>query len=68
MAEIEIVSHPLCPHTQRLVIIGLLAGKRPNVDYKLTYLPYATLSQMLPKYSPTGELPGPPVPWPAPPT
>jgi glutathione S-transferase len=57
MAEIEIVSHPLCPHTQLLVIIGLLAGKRPNVDYKLTYLPYATLSQMLPKYSPTGELP-----------
>jgi len=57
MSRPEIVSHPLCPHAQRLVLIGLIGGKTPGRDYDLTYLPYATLMQTAPTVSPTGELP-----------
>lgn len=52
MPDIEILSHPLCPHTQRLVIIGLLGGKQPNIDYRLTLVPYASFPQTLPEISP----------------
>ncbi len=52
MPDIEIISHPLCPHAQRLVIVGLLGGKRPNVDYTMTYIPYAVFPQMLAEISP----------------
>ena len=52
MPAIEILSHPLCPHTQRLVIVGLLAGKKPNVDYTLTRIPYDVFPQKLPEISP----------------
>lgn len=57
MPEIEIVSHPLCPHAHRLVLIATAKGWQREKDYKLTYLPYATLQQTAPQYSPTGELP-----------
>lgn len=57
MTDIEIVSHPLCPHAQRLVLVGLVAGKVPGKDFRLTYLDYATLSQTSRLHSTTGELP-----------
>src|SRR3954447_1370069 len=57
MMDIEIVSHPLCPHAQRLVLVGLVAGKMPGRDFKMSYLDYATLPRTARLHSPTGELP-----------
>jgi len=57
MSDIEIISHPLCPLAQRLVLIGVLAGKAPGADAEITYLAYPTLSKTAPLHSPTGELP-----------
>lgn len=57
MPRMEIISHPLCPHAHRLVLIATAKGWRAGTDYQLTYLPYATLRETVPKHSPTGELP-----------
>ena len=57
MPQIEIVSHPLCPHAHRLVLIATAKGWRRGEDFRVTYLPYATLRQSIPLHSPTGELP-----------
>jgi glutathione S-transferase len=57
MPHIEIVSHPLCPHAHRLVLIATAKGWQRDKDFKGTYLPYATLQQTVPQHSPTGELP-----------
>jgi glutathione S-transferase len=57
MTDIEIFSHPLCPHAQRLVLVGLVADKVPGKDFKLTYLDYATLRQTSRLHSGSGELP-----------
>lgn len=57
MSRIEIVSHPLCPMSQRLALIGIL-GKGESVDRpSLVHLAYATLSSELSRHSPSGELP-----------
>ena len=55
MPSIEIVSHPLCPHAQRLVLIGIMAGRQDELA--VTYLAYPTLPQTAPQHSETGELP-----------
>ena len=55
MPSIEIVSHPLCPHAQRLVLLGIMAGRRNELV--VTYLAYPTLPQTAPQHSETGELP-----------
>ena len=57
MPNIEIVSHPLCPHAHRLTLIATAKGWVRGQDYAVTYLPYATLRQTAPLHSPTGELP-----------
>lgn len=57
MSQIEIISHPLCPHAHRLTLIATAKGWRRGHDYTVTYLPYATLQQSTPQYSPTGALP-----------
>jgi glutathione S-transferase len=57
MPRIEIISHPLCPHAQRLVYIALLKGYTPELDFAVTYLPYAQLRSLVPLHSPSGELP-----------
>ena len=57
MPNIEIVSHPLCPHAHRLTLIATAKGWVRGQDYTVTYLPYATLMQTAPLHSPTGELP-----------
>ena len=55
--DIEIVSHPLCPFAQRLVLIALTKNWTPGVEFKVTYLPYATFRQSVKNYSPTGDVP-----------
>ena len=57
MARIEIVSHPLCPHAQRLVLVGLANGWQKDRDFKVTYLDLRTLKQAVGAHSPTGEIP-----------
>ena len=57
MPTIEIISHPLCPYTHRLVLIATAKGWKQGADYKLTQLPYKTLVETLPQVSPTGVLP-----------
>lgn len=57
MPQIEIISHPLCPYTHRLVLIATAKGWKQGTDYTLTYLPYKTLAEALPQVSPTGTLP-----------
>lgn len=56
-APVEIVSHPLCPHCHRLVLIATAAGWRRGEDYAVTYLPYATLRETAPTVAPGGALP-----------
>jgi glutathione S-transferase len=57
MPQIEIVSHPLCPHAHRLTLIATAKGWTRGKDYTVTYLPYATLQQSASRHSPSGELP-----------
>ena len=54
---IEIISHPLCPFAQRLVLIALAKGWQRDVDFKVTYLDFRTFPQTIVQYSPAGETP-----------
>lgn len=51
--DIAIVSHPLCPMSQRLALVAAIGGG----EVRITRLPYATLGRDAPLHSPTGELP-----------
>lgn len=55
--KIEIVSHPLCPLAQRLVLIALIKGWQRDVDFKVTYLDFRTFPEKILNYSPAGESP-----------
>jgi glutathione S-transferase len=57
MASIEIVSHPLCPFAQRLVLVAIANGWKRDKDFKVTYLAYPTLKDTVGLHSPTGDLP-----------
>jgi glutathione S-transferase len=57
MTNIEIVSHPLCPFAQRLVLAAMTKGWQRDVDFKVTYLAYPTLKDSVGAHSPTGDLP-----------
>jgi glutathione S-transferase len=57
MKQFEIVSHPLCPFAQRLVLAALASGLKRDVDFKVTYLDLPTMKDTVRAYSPTGEVP-----------
>jgi glutathione S-transferase len=57
MNRFEIVSHPLCPFAQRLILAGRANGLQPDKDFKVTYLAYPTLKETIGTHSPTGDLP-----------
>jgi glutathione S-transferase len=57
MPHIEIISHPFCPYTHRLVLMATAKGWKAGTDYQITHLPYKNLPQLLPQHSPTGVLP-----------
>jgi glutathione S-transferase len=54
---LEIVSHPLCPFAQRLVLIAHTKGWIRDAHFKVTYLDLKTLRDTVGAYSPTGEVP-----------
>lgn len=54
---IEIISHPLCPHTQRLILVCLHNRMVRDLDFNVIYLKLATLRETASRYSPTGEIP-----------
>src|SRR6266498_3122338 len=57
MRQIEIVSHPLCPFAQRLVLVGLLNGLNHGNNFKVTYLPLSNFMGAIREHSPNGESP-----------
>jgi glutathione S-transferase len=57
MPEIEIVSHPLCPFAQRLVLVAMANGWQRDTNFKVTYLDLRTLKQTAGAHSPSGEIP-----------
>jgi glutathione S-transferase len=57
MPRITIVTHPLCPKAQRLVLVASANEWARPTDYSVTYLPYPTLRESASRYSPDGALP-----------
>ena len=57
MTRIEIVSHPLCPMSQRLALTALLGEARPGEDFHVLHLAYPTLREEAGRHSETGDLP-----------
>jgi glutathione S-transferase len=57
VTNIEIVSHPLCPFAQRLVLAATVNGLQRDKDFNVTYLAYPTLKDTVGLHSPTGDLP-----------
>ncbi len=57
MPLIEITSHPLCPFSQRLVLVCLLNGLKRGEDFKVNYVALSQLPGAILPISPKGELP-----------
>jgi glutathione S-transferase len=57
MPLIEITSHPLCPFSQRLVLVCLLNNLKRGQDFKVNYVGLAQLPGAVLPISPKGELP-----------
>jgi glutathione S-transferase len=57
MEKLELISHPLCPFNQRLILTLLLKGKKRNEDFFVKYLDLANLPPWFNSISPTGEMP-----------
>ena len=57
MVTLELISHPLCPFNQRLVILLLLKGQRPGADFRVRYVSLAQLPEWFHALSPQGAMP-----------
>jgi glutathione S-transferase len=55
--EIRIITHPLCPHGQRLRLVLLRKGLMQGVDFVMTYLDLAELPGWFHEVSPAGKMP-----------
>jgi glutathione S-transferase len=55
--QYTLVSHPLCPYTQRCVITLLKKGLQRGVDFDVTYVDLAALPAWFFALSPSGSMP-----------
>lgn len=55
--QIEIVSHPLCPHAQRCRVTLLLKGLEQGTDFEMRYVDLAAVPTWFRVLSPKGQMP-----------
>jgi glutathione S-transferase len=57
MQKLELISHPLCPFNQRLIITLLMKGKKRDHDFSVKYFDLANIPEWFKTLSPRGEMP-----------
>lgn len=57
MKNVELISHPLCPFNQRLIITLLMKGQKRDKDFFVRYIDLADIPDWFYKLSPKAEMP-----------
>lgn len=57
MKTLELISHPLCPFNQRLIITLLLKGLKRDQDFSVKYINLANIPEWFISISPNTEMP-----------
>jgi len=57
MERLELISHPLCPFNQRLIVTLLMKGQKRNQDFFVEYIDLSNIPDWFKTLSPQGEMP-----------